>query len=161
MQLIFRSRIWAQSLQSLMIILYKSWHTGRVNYVTFLKVRLNVIIILQKCTHRLWNVTVKSFGECTIKFSTGYWGCWRPLLWFRFHKINTLQFPRDLGMLNSTTCPKPSSWSDLVALLNSASAIASLERLPCLKLRNDTTGPCASRALSFTVWMVGCSIVLS
>ena len=45
--------------------------------------------------------------------------------------------------------------------MNSASAMALLERLPCLKLLNETTGPCARRTLSLTVLMVGCSIVLS
>ena len=49
--------------------------------------------------------------------------------------IKTLHFPRALGMVNSRTRPKPSSFNDSVALAYSASAMALADRFPCLKLR--------------------------
>ena len=60
---------------------------------------------------------------------------------FGLDLMNTLQFPRALGTVNSISLPNPSSSNDLVALVHSASAMCLLDLLPCLKLRNVTTGP--------------------
>ena len=48
---------------------------------------------------------------------------------------NTLQVPLALGILNSTILPKPSCINDCVAVLNSLSATARADLLPCLNER--------------------------
>ena len=48
---------------------------------------------------------------------------------------NTLQVLLARGILNSTILPKPSRINDSVVVLNSLSAIARADLLPCLKDR--------------------------
>ena len=67
--------------------------------------------------------------------------------------------PLALGTLNSTILLKPCK--DSVAVMYSCSAIERDVLLPCLNARYVTTGPWVSKMLSHTVWLVGCSIVLS
>ena len=66
-----------------------------------------------------------------------------------FDFTKTLDFPRALGMLNSTIRPNPSSSKAMVALVYSASAMALFALFPCLKALNEPTGPWAMRIWSF------------
>ena len=68
---------------------------------------------------------------------------------------NTLHVLLVRGILNSAILPQPSCIIDSVAVLNSLLAIARADLLPCLKDRQETTGPWVIKTLSLTVCLVG------
>ena len=69
--------------------------------------------------------------------------------------INALQGPLAIGIVNSTTRPKPSACSAAVALVYSWSAMERKDRLLCLKDLKETTGPEVSSTCSFMKVGVG------